>query len=137
MSRRDLTAMFEPRSVLLVGATGDTMKWGGWVTKSFAQTHDRRATHFVSLRGGELYGLPVHTAIADVDAEIDLAVIVVPAPGVPDAVTESLALGAKALVIITSGFGETSAEGMAVQEAIVAEARAAGAVVLGPNCLGL
>ena len=37
MSRRDLTAMFEPRSVLLVGATGDTMKWGGWVTKSFAQ----------------------------------------------------------------------------------------------------
>ena len=137
MSRRDLTAMFEPRSVLLVGATGDTMKWGGWVTKSFAQTQDRRATHFVSLRGGELYGLPVHTAIADVDAEIDLAVIVVPAPGVPDAVTQSLALGAKALVIITSGFGETSAEGLAVQEAIVAEARAAGAVVLGPNCLGL
>ena len=137
MNRRDLTALFEPRSVLLVGATGDTMKWGGWVTKSFAQTQDRRATHFVSLRGGELYGIPVHTAIADVDDAIDLAVIVVPAPGVPDAVTQSLALGAKALVIITSGFGETSAEGLAVQEAIVAEARAAGAVVLGPNCLGL
>ena len=135
--RRDLTALFEPRSVLLVGATADELKWGGWVTKSFAATRDRRATHFVNRRGGELYGIPAHTSIADVGAEIDLAVIVVPAPGVPEAVTESLALGAKALVIITSGFGETSAEGRAVQEAMVEEIRAAGAVLLGPNCLGL
>lgn len=136
-ARRDLNALFEPRSVLLVGATGDTLKWGGWVTKSFAESKHLRDTHFMSLRGGELYGLPVHTAIPDVAAAIDLAVIVVPAPGVPQAVTECLALGAKALVIITSGFGETSADGLAVQEAIVEQVRAAGAVLLGPNCLGL
>ena len=135
--RRDLTPLFEPRSVLLVGATGDPLKWGGWVTKSFADTQHLRDTHFVSLRGGELYGLPVATSIPAVDAAIDLAVIVVPAAGVPAAVTESLALGAKGLVVITSGFGETSAEGAAVQAAIVDEVRAAGAVLLGPNCLGL
>ena len=135
--RRDLTPLFEPKSVLLVGATEDTLKWGGWVTKSFADTRELRATHFVNRRGGELYGMPAHTSIADVDASIDLAVIVVPAPGVPQAVTESLALGAKAIVIITSGFGETSPEGLAVQEAMVEEVRAAGAVLLGPNCLGL
>ena len=137
IQRRDLTPLFEPKSVLLVGATADTLKWGGWVSKSFGDHQHLRGTHFVSLRGGELYGLPVHTAIADVAAPVDLAVIVVPAPGVPDAVTQSLALGAKALVIITSGFGETSAEGLVVQEALVEEVRAAGAVLLGPNCLGL
>jgi acyl-CoA synthetase (NDP forming) len=137
IQRRDLTPLFEPKSVLLVGATADTLKWGGWVSKSFGDHQHLRDTHFVSLRGGELYGLPVHTAIADVAAPVDLAVIVVPAPGVPDAVTQSLALGAKALVIITSGFGETSAEGLVVQEALVEEVRAAGAVLLGPNCLGL
>lgn len=54
--RRDLTPLFEPKSVLLVGATEDTLKWGGWVTKSFADTRERRATHFVNRRGGELYG---------------------------------------------------------------------------------
>ena len=134
---RDLGPLFEPRSVLLVGATGDVLKWGGWVTKSFAATSDRRETHFVSLRGGELYGIPVRTSIAEVGAPVDLAVIVVPAPGVPEAVTQSLALGAKALVIISSGFGETGADGDAVQQAIVDEVRAAGAVLLGPNCLGL
>ena len=138
MSRQlDLTAIFEPKSVLLVGATADTRKWGGWVTKSFADTRDRRETHLVNRRGGEIYGLPVHQSVADVHAQVDLAVIVVPAPGVREAVTQSLALGAKALVIITAGFGEASEEGRAEQEAIVAEARAAGAVVLGPNCLGL
>jgi acyl-CoA synthetase (NDP forming) len=52
-------------------------------------------------------------------------------------VTESLALGAKAIVIITSGFGEAGEDGRRVQEAIVDEVRAAGAVLLGPNCLGL
>ena len=135
--RRDLTKLFEPESVLLVGATGDTFKWGGWVSRSFGDTKHLRTTHFVSLRGGELYGLPVHTSIADVPGPVDLAVIVVPAPGVPQAVTESLALGAKALVIITSGFGEASAEGERVQQALVEEVRAAGAVLLGPNCLGL
>lgn len=136
-SRRDLTALFQPRSVLLVGATADPLKWGGWVTRSFADTRDLRDVHLVSRRGGEIHGMPVHTAIPDVAAAIDLAVIVVPAPGVPQAVTESLALGAKAIVIITSGFGEVGAEGVAIQDAIVEEVRAAGAVLLGPNCLGL
>ncbi len=134
---RDLTSLFTPRSVLLVGATGDTLKWGGWVTKSLAGTRHLRDTHFVSRRGGELYGLQVATSIAEVNARIDLAVIVVPAAGVPEAVTQSLALGAKAIVIITSGFGESGPEGAAVQQALVDEVRAAGAVMLGPNCLGL
>jgi len=135
--RRDLSALFEPRSVLLVGATGDTRKWGGWVTRSFAETQDLRATHFVSLRGGELYGIPVQTTVAAVDAPVDLAVIVVPAAGVPDAIRQSLALGARAIVVISAGFGETGAEGAAVQAAMVEEVRAAGACLLGPNCLGL
>lgn len=136
-ARRDLTPLFEPRSVLLVGATADPLKWGGWITQSFADTRDLRDVHLVSLRGGEIHGIPVHTSIPEVAAPVDLAVIVVPAPGVPQAVTESLALGARAIVIITSGFGETSAEGAAIQAAIVDEVRAAGAVLLGPNCLGL
>lgn len=133
----DLTPLFEPQRILLVGATADTKKWGGWVTKSFADSRARRETYFVNRRGGEIYGIPVHETVADVEAEIDLALIVVPSAGVREAVTQSLALGAKALVIITAGFGEASPEGLAEQEAIVAEARAAGAVVLGPNCLGL
>jgi len=133
----DLTPLFEPKSVLLVGATADTKKWGGWVTKSFADSRDQRETYFVNRRGGEIYGMPVHEAITDVQAQVDLALIVVPVGGVQEAVTQSLALGAKALVIITAGFGEASPEGLAMQEAIVGEARAAGAVVLGPNCLGL
>ena len=64
--RRDLSKLFEPKCVMLVGATADTFKWGGWVSRSFGETKHLRATHFVSLRGGELYGLPVHTSIGDV-----------------------------------------------------------------------
>ena len=54
IQRRDLTPLFEPKSVLLVGATADTLKWGGWVSKSFGDHQHLRDTHFVSLRGGEL-----------------------------------------------------------------------------------
>lgn len=136
-ARRDLDALFAPESVLLVGASANTLKWGGWVARSLAPMADRRRTHFVSRSGGELYGLPVRTAIPDVDDHVDLAIITIPAPGVPEAIEQSLDLGARAFVVISAGFAETGVEGGAVQEALVARVREAGAVMLGPNCLGL
>lgn len=136
-ARRDFSGLFAPESVVLVGASANTLKWGGWVARSLAPTADRRRTHFVSRSGGELYGLPVHTSLSDVEDRVDLAIITIPAAGVAEAVDQALALGARAFVVITAGFAETGADGVAAQEALVAQVREAGAVMLGPNCLGL
>ena len=48
-----------------------------------------------------------------------------------------LAKGARAIVAITAGLGEAGAEGRAREDALIARIRDAGAVLVGPNCLGL
>src|SRR5207237_8981444 len=59
------------------------------------------------------------------------------ATGLEGAVDEALAAGARALVAMAAGLGEQDADGRARERAIVERVRAAGALLLGPNCLGL
>ena len=60
-----------------------------------------------------------------------------PASVLEEAVDASLAAGARAIVAITAGLGEIGDEGRARERAIVERVRAAGAVLVGPNCLGV
>jgi len=68
---------------------------------------------------------------------VDLAVVTVPAAGFEEAVEDALRAGARAIVGISAGLGETGAEGRERERAVVERVREAGAVLLGPNCLGL
>jgi acyl-CoA synthetase (NDP forming) len=68
---------------------------------------------------------------------VDLAVIAVPAACVDAAVDDCLVKGVPAIVVITAGFGETGDAGRAREAALRARVRAAGARLIGPNCMGL
>jgi acyl-CoA synthetase (NDP forming) len=63
--------------------------------------------------------------------------IVVPAPGFEAAISDAITAGARAIVGITSGLGERDQAGLALQQAAVDRVRAAGAMMVGPNCLGV
>jgi len=134
---RDLRPLFEPRSLAIVGVSADPTKWGYWFARDAAKARHRRAVHLVGRSGGTLHGLPVHRTLADVPEAPELVVLSVPAHALPEAVDDALAAGAKALVAIAAGLGESGPDGAARERAIVDRVRAAGAVLLGPNCLGL
>ncbi len=70
-------------------------------------------------------------------AGIDLALVSLPAPAVPEAVSGLAARGVRAAVILSSGFGEVDAEGGATQAELLATARRAGLRLVGPNCMGV
>jgi acetate---CoA ligase (ADP-forming) len=67
----------------------------------------------------------------------ELVVLAVPASSFEEMVDASIAAGARAIVAIAAGLGEVSDEGRAREEAVVTRVREAGAVLLGPNCLGV
>ncbi|WP_037606166.1 acetate--CoA ligase family protein [Streptacidiphilus rugosus] len=134
---RDLSALFDPRSVAIVGASADPAKWGYAVARQALRGSGRRPVHLVNRRGGEILGQPVATSLREIGGGVDLAVLSVPAGGFAQAVDEALDCGARALVAITAGLGELGPQGEAIQQAAVARVRAAGAVLVGPNCLGL
>jgi acyl-CoA synthetase (NDP forming) len=134
---RDLGALFDPGSIAVVGASTDPAKWGNAVAVQALRGRDRHRVQLVNRGGGAILGIPTVPSVGDLEGPIDLAVIAVPEAGFEDAVDGVLAKGARAIVAITAGLGEAGAAGRAREEALIARVRAEGAVLVGPNCLGL
>ena len=134
---RDLTPLFEPETLAIVGVSADPGKWGYWFARDAALGAHRRRVYLVGRNGGEVHGLPVHRSLAELPEAPQLVVLSVPADRLEEAVADSLAAGARALVAIAAGFAELGEEGAARERALVERVRAAGAVLVGPNCLGV
>jgi acetate---CoA ligase (ADP-forming) len=135
-TRRDLRALFEPESVAVVGASDDPEKWGNWLARGALRGASRRAVYLVNRRGGKVMGRPAHRSLADLPEPPELAVLAVPPPALEGAVDDALAAGSRALVVITAG--EAAGDAGGPRDAALAEkARDAGAILLGPNCLGV
>ncbi len=134
---RDLSALFDPEHIVVVGASADPAKWGNAVALQALRGADRHAISLVNRRGDEVLGHRCLTSVEELDGPVDLAVIAVPEAGFEEAVDGALAQGARAIVAITAGLGEAGAAGLARQDALIQRVRDAGAVLVGPNCLGL
>ncbi len=88
----------------------------------------------ISPTPGTAEGLCTTRALA---GPVDLALISVPAASVEAAMADAAAGGARAAIVLTSGFGETGEEGQAVQDRLRAIATRADMRFLGPNCMGV
>ncbi|KQW48318.1 hypothetical protein ASC77_06025 [Nocardioides sp. Root1257] len=140
-ARGSLDALFAPRTVAIVGASADSAKWGHVLSQRALAAPGDRTVLLVNRRGGEVLGRPTYasaeSAAAAHDVRVDLAVVCVPASGFVAAVTDAVAAGARAIVGITAGLSEAGGEGARLEAEALAVARDAGAVLLGPNCLGV
>lgn len=131
----DLHALFEPKSIALVGATDRA----GTVGRSLLENlRDFPGSIFpINPKRTEVLGVPAFASLLDVPGDIDLAVIATPAPTVPGVIRDCVAKRVHAAIIISAGFKEVGAEGARLEQDILAEARRNGLRIIGPNCLGL
>jgi acyl-CoA synthetase (NDP forming) len=129
---RDLQPLFAPASVAVVGASADPRKWGNWLASRALRGEHRRTVHLVNHRGGEVLGRETYRSLLDLEAPVDLALVTVPEAGLESTVDDALAAGARAIVVISAG-----TEGSGRDNALGARVRDAGAVLVGPNCLGI
>ena len=134
---RDLTPLFEPRSLAVVGVSADPGKWGYWFARDAATRRAPPARLPRRPQRRRAARAPVHRSLDELPEPPELVVLSVPAHGLEEAVDASLAAGARALVAIAAGFGELGDEGAARERALVERVRAAGAMLVGPNCLGV
>lgn len=132
-----LAPFFAPQGVVVVGASQDPNKLGFGLARNLLQSGYRGAVHFVNPRGGTLLEQPVWKTIAEVPDPVDLAVILIPAPGVPGVLAACGERGIRAAILASGGFRETGAEGAALEEECLAVARRYGMRLIGPNCIGL
>jgi len=134
---RDLEPLFAPRSVAIVGASDDPAKWGNWLGRGALRGEHRRPVYLINRNGGTVLDRPAYASLHDLPDAPELVVISVPAAAFEQTVDDALAVGARALVGITAGLGELGPEAQEREQELVERVRAAGAMLLGPNCLGV
>jgi len=132
-----LAPLLDPGSVAVVGVRSDGTGIGATIVRSIVTGGFAGTLSVVHPRASALHGVPACPSLAEVTGGVDLVVICVPAPAVSDVVRDAAAIGTRAVVVVSSGFGELGAEGRRLQDEIVGFARAHGVRVVGPNCLGL
>jgi len=103
---RPVTALFDPASVAVVGASEDGRKWGNWLAQGALRGETHRPAYLVNHRAGEtLLGRRAYRSLDELPEAPDLVVIAVPPAAVDGTVTDALVAGARAIVIITAGNG--------------------------------
>jgi acyl-CoA synthetase (NDP forming) len=134
--RHSLDPLFNPTSVAVIGASTVLHKTGGRRWRSMVESGFAGPLYPIHPTASEILGRKAYPSIRNVPGPVELVVILVRPDLVPAAVADSVAAGARGIVVITAGFGETGGEGKRVEQALVAVSRAGGARVVGPNCAG-
>jgi len=130
-----LHRLFYPRSIALVGAS-DRSPWSHLLHANLQRIGFEGRIFAVNRSGASVHGYPGFASCRDIGEDVDAAFLFVPFEAVREAFEDLIAAGVRAVVILTSGFAETSEAGAELQDWLVARAREAGVVFLGPNCLG-
>ena len=132
-----LLAFFLPRGVVIIGASSNPAKLGYGVARNLVNSGYDGAIHFVSQKTGNLFGRPIYTSLNEIPDPVDLAVLIVPAPGVLEALQACVRRSIRAVIIVSSGFREAGPEGETLEAEILRVARINKIRLIGPNCIGL
>jgi len=131
-----LEGLFSPRGVAVVGASVNPTKLGYGVARNLVVSGYPGAIHFVNPRGGRLFDRPLYPDLQSVPDPVDLAIIMIPAPSVPEALEACGERGIRYAIVGAGGFRETGDAGAALERRCLEIARRYGLRVLGPNCIG-
>lgn len=137
-AQQDLSLLFEPRSIALIGASDRAGSLGGYSLQNLAEHSDFKGElYLVNPRRADINGRACWPSVASLPATPDLAVLAVPATEVLPALTECAARGVRFAIVFTSGFGETGDEGKALEAQMRTLVAQSGMRIYGPNCPGL
>jgi len=134
---RQLDAVLRPKSVAVIGASTSPDKIGYEILKNIIDSGFEGAVYPINPKAEVILDRACHKSVKNIAEPPDLAVIIIPARFVPQAVQECGEAGVKGAVIITGGFSEAGEEGEQLQNQVVEAAKKFGVRVIGPNCQGV
>lgn len=132
-----LDRIFKPRSIAIIGVSSKAGSVGHSLFQNAIASGFQGNVYPINPRGGEILGNKVFVSIGDVPERVDLAVVAVRAPIVPQVVKECGQAGVGGLIVISAGFVEAGARGNQMVQEILATCRHYGMRLVGPNCLGI
>lgn len=138
-SSDEVRRILHPRSMAIIGASDDEAKWSGRFM-GYLRKHgvpEALAVYPINPRSDSIFGMKAYKRVLDCPGPVDMAVLLLPRDKSAAALQDCAEKRVHSIIAITAGYAETGDEGRLAQEAMVAQAHAAGTRVIGPNCMGL
>jgi len=132
-----LDFIFKPNSIAVIGASEDEKKIGHVVFRNLVTQGFEGKVYPINPKREEILGIKCYPSVKDLPEKVDLAIVVIPAKGVPSVIKDCAEAGVKGLIIITAGFREIGGEGIKLEQEIVELVKKNGIRIVGPNCLGV
>lgn len=131
-----LKALFRPESVAVIGASSNILRFGGRPIDYMKRAGFEGAIYPVNPTRDVIQGLRAYPTLSAIGGSVDCALVSVPTAETVAAVRDCAEAGVKAAIVFSAGFAENGPAGRALQDEMVAIARASGMRLLGPNCMG-
>ena len=131
------SALMNPRSIVVVGASNDIHKPGGKILKNLLDHGFQGDLYAANPRQEEVQGVKSYQDLNDLP-ETDLAILAVAAAHCV-ATVELLARqkNTRAFIIVSAGFSEENEEGARIEQQIVDIVNSVDGCLIGPNCTGV
>lgn len=130
----ELTSLFSPRSIALIGASADKTKLGWQILAKLLHSH--LPIFPINPHESRILNTQAYPSILDVSGPVDLAIVVVPAPIVNLVVQQAAEKKVKSIVVISAGFSESGPEGKNLETVLKKICAKNHINLLGPNVLG-
>jgi acetyltransferase len=131
-----IDSLFYQQSIAVIGASKDPSKVGHSILNNIKRFSYSGKIFPVNPKSDEILGYKTYQSILDIKSDVELAIIAIPAPFVPQSIRECITKGVKSAVIISAGFKEAGSEGILLEEEIKSLVKNSSIRILGPNCLG-
>ena len=130
-------ALFNPKSVAVIGASRNPHKFGHIQLRNLLEWGFKGRVYAVNPKAKEILGVKCYSSILEIPDEVETAIISIPAPIVPQVMRECAKKGVKLAVVISSGFREAGEAGEKYEQEMLEAARASGLRIVGPNTTGI
>ena len=134
---KTLGSCYQPKSLAFIGASATPGKWGHMLLTNTLSQNFKGKVYLVNPKGEKIIGRHVYKSIVDIEDDVDLAVVTIPASRVIDLIPDLKKKNVKGILLITSGFREIGEQGAKLEDELMRAANDAGIIVLGPNTMGI
>ena len=132
----NLSLLWNAQSIAIIGATERENAIGRAPIEYLQRYGYKGEIYPINPKGSTILGLQAFSTITEINSEIDLALILLPAGLVEEALTQCGVAGVKVVIVMSSGFAESDADGVLAQARLVEIAKNSGMRLVGPNCIG-
>lgn len=131
----NLDSVFYPQSIAIVGASTKPGSVGNDLVKNLVEQGYEGKIYPVNPKTDRLFNLPCYPNLTAIGQKVELALIAIPAAGVPAILEECGSLKIRGAIVISAGFKEIG--NTELEDQLLSICHKHDIALIGPNCLGV